>query len=121
MSDWRIFAEQELRAALHDRAQGKAGRARVRARRAAGAIAGAYLRQRGLPDPGPNALERLRALRTLPDLPAAAQQAVAHLLMKVDTQYRLPPGVDLIAAAQILAQSLLHTHLDLKGSSEPQK
>ena len=99
--------QEELRLGYADRAAGMEGRARVRARRAAGHVIGAYLQRTGLPDPGPNALERLRYLRTLPGLQAEVYQLVDHLTMKVDIHYRLPPGIDLLADAQRLAVLLL--------------
>ena len=98
---------EEIRAGYEDRAAGMEGRARVRARRAAGHVIGIYLREAGLPDPGPNALDRLRYLRTLPGLPPEVYPLLEHLTMKVDINYRLPPGVDLLADAQRLAELLL--------------
>lgn len=119
MRDWETFAIRELQAARRDRAQGNEGRARVRARRVAGAIARAYLRQQGYPDPGPNVLDGLQALEALPDLPPAVRQAVHHLRMKVDTDFRLPPGVDLIAEVITLGQELFGVTLDLDGPTAP--
>ncbi len=107
MSDWKQAFEEELRLGEADRAAGKEGRARVRARRAAGHLVGEYLRRRGWPDPGPNALDRMRYLQNQPDLPEEAYRLLAHLTMKVDVNYQLPPGVDLLADVRRLAQVLL--------------
>lgn len=107
MTDWKEACREELALAEQDRRAGKEGRARVRARRAAGHIVGEYLRRRGLPDPGPNALDRLRFLQGMAGLPAEVYVLIAHLTMKVDVNYRLPDGVDLLADAQRLAEVLL--------------
>lgn len=98
---------RELAQARAARARGNEGMARVCARRAAGAAAGEYLRHNGLPDPGPSALDRLNTLLALPHLPAACQQPIRRLLQRVDEDYQLPPGVDLIAEAETLVQTLL--------------
>ncbi len=107
MANWRDAYREELALAEQDRRAGKEGRARVRARRAAGFVVGEYLRRRGLPDPGPNALDRLRYLRTLPGLSAEVYRLVDHLTMKVDVNYQLPPDIDLLADARRLAEVLV--------------
>ena len=107
MNDWKHAYREELRLGAEDRAAGNEGRARVRARRAAGHIVGEYLRRRGWPDPGPNALDRMRFLQRQPGLPPEAYSLLEHLTMKVDIHYRLPEGVDLLADARRLAEVLL--------------
>ncbi len=107
MTTWKTAAEEEIRLGLEERAQGMEGRARVRARRAAGHIVGEYFRRAGIPDPGPNAYERLKLLLTLPTIPAEARIAARYLTMKVNMQFQLPPGVDLFTETQRLSQALL--------------
>ncbi len=107
MSSWKTEAEEEIRLGLAERAEGMEGRARVRARRAAGYVVGEYFRRRGVPDPGPNAYERLKLLLALPDVPAEAVEAARRLTMRVDMAFQLPAGVDLFTETQRLAQVLL--------------
>ncbi|HFC09353.1 MAG TPA: hypothetical protein ENJ54_05820 [Chloroflexi bacterium] len=110
---WKAAAEEEIRLGLEERARGMEGRARVRARRAAGHILGEYFRRTGIPDPGPNAYERLKVLLAQPDAPAEARRAAHFLTMKVNLDLQLPPGVDLFTETQRLCQSLLGESLDL--------
>ncbi len=106
------WARAELAAAYADRRRGNEGRARVRARRIAGALAAEYLRRQGLPNPhGQNALRILQDLWKRPELSGPTRLALTHLLMKVDTNFRLPPGVDLLHDVQVLARELLGTDL----------
>ena len=107
MSSWKTDAEEEIRLGLAERAEGKEGRARVRARRAAGHVVGEYFRRVGVPDPGHNAYERLKLLLTLPDVPVEAMEAARHLTMRVNMDFQLPAGVDLFTETQRLAQVLL--------------
>jgi len=106
--DWRAWARQELAAAYADRAQGNEGRARVRARRIAGAIAEAYLRQQGETRAfGQNALRVLEYLWRRPEISPRTRLLLTHFLMRVNTQFQLPPGVDLLEDVQAFAQELL--------------
>ena len=107
MTTWKTEAEEEIRLGLEERARGMEGRARVRARRAAGHILGEYFRRAGIPDPGPNAYERLKVLLAQPKAPAEARRAAHFLTMKVNLDLQLPPGVDLFTETQRLCQSLL--------------
>jgi hypothetical protein len=109
---WQSNARAELAQAEAARAAGFEGRARVCARRAAGHIAGEYLRRRGLPLRGlpfadPSAYSRLRYLQTLPGLSSAAQAAVALLITRLQPDFTLPQPADLLAEARRLAQELL--------------
>jgi len=107
MTSWKTAAEEEIRLGLAERARGMEGRARVRARRAAGYVVGEYFRRTGAPDPGPNAYERLKLLLTLPNVPPGAAAAARHLTMRVNMDFQLPAGVDLFAETQRLARLLL--------------
>lgn len=86
--------------ARQSRLEGNEGRARVCARRAAGAAAQGFLRKAGLGDRSENALDSLRALKAELELPARVERAVDFLLQRVDSEYNLPPDVDLIAEAE---------------------
>ena len=109
---WKAAAEEEIRLGLEERARGMEGRARVRARRAAGHVLGEYFRRVGIPDPGPNAYTRLKVLLAQRDAPTEARRAAHFLTMKVNFDLQLPPGVDLFTETQRLAQSLLGESLD---------
>jgi len=112
MPTWKTEAEEEIRLGLEERARGMEGRARVRARRAAGHILGEYFRRAAVADPGPNAYERLKHLLALPDVPPEAHAAARYLTMKVNMDFRLPVDVDLFTETQRLAQTLLGETLD---------
>lgn len=88
------------------RAAGNEGKARVCARRAAGAAAGAYLEQRGDDLRSPSAYDRLRRLCELPDASPTVRQAAENLLLRVTPEYTLPVEADLLADARRLRQEL---------------
>ncbi|NOX62181.1 MAG: hypothetical protein GXP42_09605, partial [Chloroflexi bacterium] len=94
----------EMQRAQAARAEGNEGRARVCARRAAGVVANEYLMRQGVNTPGMTAMERLKLLQTWPDLPPETRDIIAHMLMRVDRDYSLPPDIDLVAEAQKLAE-----------------
>lgn len=100
--------DQEFANAAQARSQGFEGRARVCARRAAGAAIRAYLEQRGLPAPGPSAMDLLEYLRSLPDLSSERRRVVDHLLERVDESFALPQEIDLLADARWLVDNLEH-------------
>ncbi len=105
-AEWETRFEDELRAAEAARAAGNEGKARVCARRAAGIVIGVYLQRKGWPDPGPSAYDRLRFLADRPEVPAAARRIVEHLILRVDENFQLPEGIDLIAEARALPSVL---------------
>lgn len=107
-TEWSSTFQHEIRQARTARLAGNEGKARVCARRAAGAVAGEYLRQRGAPTNDPSAYTRLQVLASLPGLSTLTQEAIAHLLLRVTPEYRLPVEADLIADACWLAQNLLN-------------
>ena len=104
---WQEQMERELEAAAVSRAAGNEGRARVCARRAAGYLLGEYFRRRGIPDPGPSAIDRLRFQAAQPGASQQQRSILAHLLLHVDPDHNLPPGVDLIAEVRWLVMQLL--------------
>lgn len=97
----------ELEQAEAARSAGNPGKARVCARRAAGIIAGEYLRRSDSDAPGSSAYTRLRQLQNQPGLPANILTVTQHFLERVNTDYELPSEADLIAEARWLAEVLL--------------
>lgn len=89
------------------RSQGNEGKARVCARRAAGIVADEYMNRRGISTPNATAYDRVRLLASWPNIPAGVNEVVEHMTTRVDTDYRLPEDVDLVADARWLAETLL--------------
>lgn len=81
------------------RQQGNEGQARVCARRAAGAAIRAYLDMKGYFAPPSSAYELCRLLLDCPDVQSEARTIAARLLLRVNEEHNLPPGVDLIEDA----------------------
>ena len=98
---------RELNQAQAARIAEKEGMARVCARRAAGLAIGEYLRQNQLADPGPSALDRLEYLKALPQTTNELQQSLRYLTQRVNEEYELPAGIDLITEAGKLIAALL--------------
>lgn len=88
------------------REQGLEGRARVCARRAAGAAIGEYFRLRGDANPAGSALELIRCLAVDAGAPLRARQAAEALLERVDESFNLRTPVDLLQEAADLARIL---------------
>ena len=107
ISEWKTHYDAELKQAKQARASGNEGMARVCARRAAGIVAGEYLRRKNLPDLGPSAIDRLNYISTMPGLSAANREITEHLLLRVTKDHNLPIDVDLIDEARKLALNLL--------------
>lgn len=93
--------------ASQSRESGNEGRARVCARRAAGYIAGEYLRRQGLDVTGQSAYEVIRFTEGCPGISARAKQILKHMTMRLKPDYQLPVQADLIAEARRLAKELL--------------
>ena len=105
--NWRERFDAELEHAERARARGNEGQARVCARRAAGIAVAEYFRRRGHPATSGSAIDVLDQLALEPELPAECASILTHLLQKVNTEFKLPSGVDLIAEARLLRQQLL--------------
>ncbi len=99
--------QEELLLAKQSRKEGNEGRARVCARRAAGAAAQGYLLQAGFGDRAGNVLESLQTMKQVLILPERVEQAIDSLLLKVDQDHNLPLGVDLISEAETVIQYLI--------------
>ncbi len=97
--------EEELERGRQARADANEGRARVCARRAAGAAVREYLQRSAGPVMG-SALDLLKLLQNVPDAPQRAKEAALNLVAKVDENHQLPGQADLLEEARILAQEL---------------
>lgn len=108
-----MFSEQvheqirrELANAAQARAQGYEGRARVCARRAAGAAIGEYFRLRGNLNRTGSAIDLIQMLAAYKTAPNRARMAAAALLERVDENFSLPPQVDLLFEVNELVREL---------------
>jgi hypothetical protein len=105
-TDHRSQIQEELLLAKQSRKEGNEGRARVCARRAAGAaVIDLNLRQ-GMPSTPDNAYQSLIAFQKREGLPDRIRLALTRLIRRVDENHHLPPGVDLIDEAAILINYL---------------
>ncbi len=95
---------EELLLAKQSRNEGNEGRARVCARRAAGAAAQTYLLKAGFADQSENVMASLLAMKTELDLPERVIRAIDCLLKRVDLDHNLPDDVDLISEAETVIQ-----------------
>ena len=107
MPTWQEKYGQEINRANEVRARDNEGQARVCARRAAGVALREYFRQRGIKAASPSAYDLLKLLLTLDDLPADVRQSAGYLTLRVDEEFKLPAGIDLIQEAQTLCERLL--------------
>lgn len=97
---------RELEQGMAARQAGQEGRARVCARRAAGAAIREYLELRDQPSPGMSAYDLLAYLQQLSDVSPEIRQSAGHLLARVDENYALPIEADLLLEARRLAEEL---------------
>jgi len=100
----RLQIKEELLLAKQSRLEGNEGRARVCARRAAGAAVKEYLEREGITDKQENAIQSLIILEQLEKLPTRVQKAVSLLVQRVNLDHNLPPEVDLIHEAEVVIQ-----------------
>ncbi len=101
----RQHIARELEMALTSRQQGNEGRARVCARRAAGAAAKEFLIFKGAGSSLLNAWDALNLLAQQ-DLPEELQRSLRVLIMRVDENFTLPVETDVIQEAQKLCNTL---------------
>lgn len=104
---WRVIFDREIENAEAARALGNEGKARVCARRAAGAVAGEYFARLGAPSGSPSAYQNLQRLRDHAEIPAHIRQITDHFLERINEAHGLPSDADLIADAHRLANELL--------------
>lgn len=98
--------DQEILTGQEARQDGFEGRARARARRAAGVVIRAYLARREMPAPGLSAYDLLVYLQTIPGIAVRVREAARWLTMRVDEDFTLPAEIDLLDEARQLAQGL---------------
>lgn len=107
MTDWKTTFDKELHMAAEARMLGNEGQARVCARRAAGVAIREYFLRRSLSSRSSSAIDLLKDLMGLPEIPVEARRAAEYLTMRVDEEFKLPVAVDLVEEARILCKSLL--------------
>lgn len=107
MNDWKTKLQAEFERGEAARARGNEGQARVCARRAAGIAAREYLRRLDRPARTPSAYDLLDRLAKDPGLDADLRAAAAHLTLRVDADFTLPAGIDLLVEARRLCAGLL--------------
>lgn len=107
IGEWKIRYQRELDQAYSARASGNEGRARVCARRAAGIIAGEYLRRKGEASENQSAYQRLRIMQEQTGLSGRVQEIIMHLTARVDTDYNLPVQADLLSEVEEFRMILL--------------
>lgn len=104
MEGQKLQIQEELLLAKQSRLEGNEGRARVCARRAAGAAVKEYFELRGIAHQEENAIQALLVLRQSGDLPHRVLKALDWLVQRVNEEHNLPPDVDLIHEAGIVIQ-----------------
>jgi len=105
--DWRAALEAEFALAARARAEGKEGRARVCARRAAGVAIRENLARRGLPIPSVSAYDLLSQLALSPETSPRIKVICDHLTLRVTEEFTLPVGADLVEESRQLCATLL--------------
>jgi len=105
--EWHSRFEAEISKAVAARSRANEGQARVCARRAAGIAAAEYLARRGLAARSVSAIDALQQLMQDASLPAEVRGLTEHLIQPVGLDFRLPPGIDLVAEARRLRELLL--------------
>jgi len=98
--------QAELDQAEAARLAGNEGKARVCARRAAGIAARLYYHRHGMRPASSSSYDLLSTLAELPGLEDGIRKAARELTRRVDPDFRLPPGVDLIAEARQVCSKL---------------
>ncbi len=104
--DAKAEIQAEFEKAEQARARGNEGQARVCARRAAGIAAREYLSRQGRPPRSSSAYDVLRLLADDPSLPTNVKEAALRLTLRVDEEFQLPAGMDLLAEARELCKAL---------------
>ena len=100
--------DAEFEHAEQARARHNEGQARVCARRAAGIAIQEYFVRHGQTIRTPNAYDLLNMLVKDPSLSDDLRQIAAHLTLRVDEDFKLPAGIDLILEAKKLCKELLN-------------
>jgi hypothetical protein len=109
---WKQEYDNEIEHAISARKAGNEGMARVCARRAIGIILGEYLTHQGYTNISNSTIDRLSIFISLPELDKHTQEIAKHFLLKVNPDYKLPEGLDLINDAKWLRLNLMLEHTD---------
>jgi len=107
MDDIQNNIQVELDKAEQARAKGNEGQARVCARRAAGIAAREYFARQGKSFRTPSAYELLNELAHEEGLSSELRQSAEYLTLRVNEDFKLPVGVNLIEEARKLCEGLL--------------
>lgn len=105
--------EKELANGEEARLGGYEGRARVCARRAAGAAVKEYFRWRGAAPRSPSVYHLLDQFQRMPGHSVEMSALANRLLRRVDEDYTLPPDIDLLADARRLIAELEKLSVEL--------
>ncbi len=100
----KLQIKEELLLAKQSRSEGNEGRARVCARRAAGAAVRDFLGKKEITQKPEDAIQSLLIFGQMGELPARVQKAVDSLVQRVNQDHNLPPEVDLIHEAGIIIE-----------------
>ena len=100
----RLQVQEELLLAKQSRLEGNEGRARVCARRAAGAAVQAYLSMDGSLPVGESVIQSLIRFKRTGQIPPRVRIAVNWLVKRVNQDYSFPADVDLIHEAGVVIQ-----------------
>lgn len=106
MEGSHLQVQEELLLAKQSRLEGNEGRARVCARRAAGAAAQAYLQRKDPHYKKENAIQSLLELEEDSQIPERVRSALGWLLTRVNEDHSFPGEVDLITEAAVVIQYL---------------
>lgn len=99
--------DRELALARQARADGLEGKARVCARRAVGIALRDYFSRQGFRTGNQSVVDLIQTYQEQPGLAQEQREICAHLLTRVDPDYRLPIPVDLLAEAHALIAALM--------------
>ncbi len=105
--NWKNRLDKELQNARTARNLGNEGQARVCARRAAGVIVKEFYSRQEWKVSSVSAYDLLKSLQDFPALSMDAGHSVELLLLRVNADFDLPEGVDLIAEVEKLTKTLL--------------
>lgn len=105
-AETQIQVQGELLLAKQSRKEGNEGRARVCARRAAGAAAQLFLYRHEKIIKTENAFQSLKTLKDTKKLPNRIHLAVIRLIQRVNEDHQLPAEIDLINEARLVIRFL---------------
>ena len=110
--EWKKLSINELNYAELSRQKGNEGKARVCARRAAGHVAGEYLRRQGILVDSMNAINRPKETVARSEVSDEIKATLGHFLIHTTPEFKLPIEVDLVDDVRFLARELLNEDLD---------